>query len=783
MNLSIGLSGLRAAQQAIDLVGTNLANAATEGYHKQRILLSPVDMAGQTSRASTGGVRVDGASRAYDVLIEREHLRLQPQLGQIEQELSVLTTLEAVMGNLDGDPMGESLNKFFSSLSALASDPTQSAYAQDVVWSADALCTNFRSMGEFLLQTKEQLLQQAEQYVAEVNGYAQNIAELNREIELALRRGVSPNMLQDQRDQAITKLAELADIQVTALDAQTGQVSVCVWGTPLVVATEYQQLNVGVNSDALLGVAMNDSESYSPYVSGGKIGALAELYNEILPDIQNGLDALAQQIMWQFNNLHAQGTGINGSFSELTGVAIDSALTLGDWQPPVDDGTLSLRLLAPDGSSRVYDLHISSTLTVEDVLDQINLISPGNLSANLADSAVYLESRNGYTFDFLPTYTDTSSAAMETLTGRAVATLSRDYFTGDDAADELVFDLGTTAAEQFTYAVGNDSKTLYEVVQDINTWSESVHSGWQAAQAVWDDSAGGFVLQLHAWDYDGSGHITLTNTGNVKWSGTSDDVSVGAGNFVQGDARAAFGASVQLRGVYTGENQTFTCRVVHPDGAGHSGQVGVEEDLTLEVYNENSELVKVLSIGLGYPAGEPLEILEGVQLLLGTGTLADGDEFTFTARSVSDETMFLAAAGLNTFFKGTGASDLYVRDEFYSDPHRLATGRSVEGGDGVNATAMLNLQNEKMSGLNSLTPYEHYNNVVTTLGQQVLLRESRQEALQAVYRELINQRDQISGVDVNEEAANLLVFERMFQSMSKFIMTQNEMLEALMDIL
>lgn len=783
MNLSIGLTGLRAAQQAIELIGTNLANAATEGYHRQDILLSPIESSIRSTRVSIGGVLVEGSSRSYSVLIEREMYRTLPELGQIEQELSALTTIEAVMGNIDNNPLGESLGQFFSALSDLSADPTQSAYAQDVVWSADSLCTNIRSLGEFLLGMQEQLIQQAQQLIQEVNGYARSIAELNAKIELSVQRGNSANLLKDQRDQAIAKLAELADVGIGTLISADGQVNVDAWGTPLVMSEEYQQLSVGVNSDGLMGVSVNELDSYSPYVTGGKIGALVNLYNEIIPGIQNSLNTMAQQLMWEFNNLHAQGVGQSGSFTELTGVPVSRTLELGDWQPPVSEGTLCVRMIAPDGTAGIHEIHISDGMTVDDVIDQINLIDPNHLSANLSDGEIYMQSSNGYSFDFLPTFSDTASAAMETLTGRVVADLRNAYFTGDDAADTLTFDLGTTAAEQCTYTVGVGSKTLYDAVRDINAWSDGVHAGWQAAKAVWDDTAGGFVLQLTSYDDAATGNVSVTNTGNVKWGGTAADVSVGVGNFVQGAARAAFAADVELKGIYTGENQTFTCRVVHPDGAGNSGQVGVEDDLTVEVYNEASELVKVLSVGLGYAAGDLLEVADGIQISLGTGTLTHGAQFTFTARSESDDTMFLASAGLNTFFQGDSAVNIHVRDEFYDDPQLLAACRGTDMGDNVNVSRMLALQSEGLSGLGGDTPDEYYNNLVTTLGQMVLLRESRQEALDAVYRELQNQRDTVSGVDTNEEAAKLLVYERMFQAMSKFITTQNDMLEELMNVL
>ncbi|MFW5839478.1 MAG: flagellar basal body rod C-terminal domain-containing protein [Planctomycetota bacterium] len=47
----------------------------------------------------------------------------------------------------------------------------------------------------------------------------------------------------------------------------------------------------------------------------------------------------------------------------------------------------------------------------------------------------------------------------------------------------------------------------------------------------------------------------------------------------------------------------------------------------------------------------------------------------------------------------------------------------------------------------------------------------------------MNHRDAISGVDTNEEAAKMLMYEQMFQAVSKFITTQNRALQDLMEII
>ena len=59
-NLSVGLSGLLAAQSSLELIGTNVANASTAGYHRQEIVLTPVSTGTQGASCAGG---VDGPVR------------------------------------------------------------------------------------------------------------------------------------------------------------------------------------------------------------------------------------------------------------------------------------------------------------------------------------------------------------------------------------------------------------------------------------------------------------------------------------------------------------------------------------------------------------------------------------------------------------------------------------------------------------------------------------------------------------------------------------------------
>lgn len=655
MNFSIGLTGLLAAQKAIELTGTNLANATTPGYHRQSLNLAPLELGGKT-KAAIGGVEILGSTREYDVLLERETLRQEPILGENTEQLNALKAIEAVVGTIDADPLGQSLRDFFSALNDLASSPTELAFASDTIINAEAVTTNLHNISDFLQQMKVQVKEQAEQLIQEVNIQSESISYLNGQIELAIRRGTTPNLLKDQRDFAVQQLAGMADVYTTGLSSEDGQINVQAWGTPLVLGENYTRLSVGLTVEDKLGIGVEGMLSFDTTAEGGQVGGLMEMYNEIIPDLQTKIDTLARELANQFNAIHLQGVGSGGSFSELNGVAVDTTGPLEGWDPPIVDGEVfCIREITPAGQVTVHEVTVQNTDTLNDVITDINALSPGNIKAEIVNSALRIYTENNYQFDFLPDYSLDTSA-----------------MTGSKPA-------------------------------------------------------------------------------------------------------------IEISGIYTGENQTYTFEI--SESAAGAGEVGITEGLTLTVKNGAGQIVKVLDVGQGYAEGDVLNVEQGLAISLSYGELNDGESFTIKARSETDPSGFLLSAGMNTFFKGLTAGDLTVRDEFKDDPMRLATAIGPDQNDNVNITRLAELSTASIDELGGNNPNGFYREFVSDVGQMVMVRESRQESLHAIQRELANRRDAVSGVDPNEEAASMLVYQRMFQAMSKFLTVQDESLQSLMNVL
>ena len=126
---SIGISGLDAAQKAIGIIGNNIANAATEGYHRQRINLTPAYASQLGSILLGGGVNVSGVTRMIDSLLEQEILRQQSSLAQLSRELGSLRTVESAFGELSvGSSLSTAIDEFFNALQDLTAHPSEPSH-------------------------------------------------------------------------------------------------------------------------------------------------------------------------------------------------------------------------------------------------------------------------------------------------------------------------------------------------------------------------------------------------------------------------------------------------------------------------------------------------------------------------------------------------------------------------------------------------------------------------------------------------------------------------------
>ena len=161
----------------------------------------------------------------------------------------------------------------------------------------------------------------------------------------------------------------------------------------------------------------------------------------------------------------------------------------------------------------------------------------------------------------------------------------------------------------------------------------------------------------------------------------------------------------------------------------------------------------------------------------------DGASADFEISFSEDTSGVLATLGINSFFTGGDGSDIDVNSIVAADGGKVAAALGHVPGDNRNALAIAALRTEGVADLNGLSLSElwsqHIEDFAIRLGQS----SSQVEADTIVRESLEAQQQSLSGVNPDEEAINLLSFQRAYQGSARFLTVVDEMLETLLGLI
>jgi len=116
-----------------------------------------------------------------------------------------------------------------------------------------------------------------------------------------------------------------------------------------------------------------------------------------------------------------------------------------------------------------------------------------------------------------------------------------------------------------------------------------------------------------------------------------------------------------------------------------------------------------------------------------------------------------------------------------TDPNQIAAAAKGAGvGNNTNATAMAALQNQGI--VNGQTPSNFYSSLVSNLGSTVSQVQTNNTALTASVSQLQTQINQLSEVNLNDEASNMQMFERSYQAASQVFAILNTVIGSALNL-
>jgi len=314
--IDIAQEALMADQEALNVTSNNVANQNTAGYTREVVNFQTLDSVTLSGGTFGAGVTASATSLRDRVLEQQvqQQTQTQAQTGALQ---SVLQQVENIFGlsststSASTTTLGTGINSFFSALSALASDPSDTATRQSVLSAATTLAGDFNSAANQLSNVSSNLNQQVAGDVDQVNSLTAAVASLNAQIT-SLSPNADAGTLEDQRQLAIAQLSQLVGLdqitnQQNGITLTTSNGAVLVSGSQSFVLSTTQ---VGRTTHILGGVNGQDVTSG---LTGGDLGGVLQARDEQLPIYASALDGLAYGIGTLVNGQNEQGVDGSGN--------------------------------------------------------------------------------------------------------------------------------------------------------------------------------------------------------------------------------------------------------------------------------------------------------------------------------------------------------------------------------------------------------------------------------------------------------------------------------------
>ncbi len=329
MGLQTALSGLEAAQAAIDTTGQNIANASTPGYSRQTVNLterSALTIPALSSYTGDGsqfgtGVDITSITRIRDSFLDSQYRAQNTKTSGDTTNSTILGQAQAALNEPSSSGLSNVLNTFFQGWNAYAASPNSQGAMQTVLGGGAAVADSLNTLAGQVTTLQSQVTQQYDTLTNSTSGAVANdanqIAQLNGQIAQAQAAGLNANNLEDQRDNLVDDLSQYSNVNVTP--QSNGMVNVS-FGNAAIAAQNGTADSTPLVQGATVNLSQNLTDS-NLSGSGGTLGSLLGLY-----DSTAGTGKLANYL-----------TTLNGVASQLVttvNTAIASADPNGATAPP-----------------------------------------------------------------------------------------------------------------------------------------------------------------------------------------------------------------------------------------------------------------------------------------------------------------------------------------------------------------------------------------------------------------------------------------------------------------
>lgn len=713
--LNTALNGLKTSQNAINTTADNIANIDTEGYSRK--VYSQTSVVLQTGL--TIGAKTTVNQRQVDEVLAKQLATESGILQDLDVQSYYLKLIQAQMGTpTASSSLGHNIANIQSALESLGIETDKINAQSTAVDAIQAALEQIRALSDSIQATRLEADQALGSLADEATQILSELDALNTHIVRVDTVGsTSSDGLKDRRDTLISRLTEIMDIQT--YQRSTGEtVILTASGKPLLDNEARVISHTPVSATGSL-------ISYSGGQINGFYAGSFDITNEIKSGEAAGLITLRDTTLTEMQN------ALDELSSELTGM-LNKAYNSGTNYPNMT--------YQSEGTRTFIDSSVQ------------------NISITNGDVKLVIFDETG------------NQAASVSLTGELEFTSG----TIDDLANRIQEWLreGTTGPKLTTATVNVNADGHFTV--DLGT------------------SVYGFAFRDESGSTKGCDTAPVTIAFDTDGDGTADKTSEGFSSF--------FGLNDLL--YTTGKDTVYDSKII-------SAGVGVTATAGTIYFSDKSDGMRYASVSID--AGDDIRTIadkinsddvlkdkieaqvvrEGAGYRLRLISL-DNEQTELTCDTASN---ILNKLGMSSSVAGLGTA-LQLRSDIADTPSLLCTGTvlynestrsyyiSNTDNSTANALAAVFTQNIAFDAAGRLggttaTLSAYASSIVSNLANNVHSLETKIASQSDLVTTLYSKNQEVSGVNLDEELANLIRFQRTYSAAAKAFQTATELLEIL----
>jgi len=812
--LHMGLRALDYFRRKMEVASHNVARADDENYSRQRVeaksappftdpSLNRPALPGQIGT----GVLVSRIARLRDVFLDaqyRDSMNSQHFWSAVDEALS---RVEMLIKEPKDRGLQDVLDAYWSALQELSKSPESLAVRQSLVQTSKNMALFVRDLGKGLKGYREDLNLQLELYAQEANSILERIAQLNRRISQAQALGDNPNDLMDERDALIDRLSQLMDCKTQVACAPSGEFTVFLDDKAIVQGERVRKLVLVKNpgNGGFFDVQLEDNL----YDISSNPSVVAVTFEQRVSRAYASVEVfrLATQTRYLVGNARTseqlrvrdpdEALGLSGKLAlqvgngptRLSGRALPGGVVLGAGSP----GEVYSFALRAGGRSSVVEVSWNGTaweVRVDGVLQGTSAgatLTASDLASRLASSPL------GSSFLF---YSQGGALSVQSLEGHLISLY--DLREGPQGGLASILGIRTTFPEDGPPVEiwVEEGDSLWTIANRINeAYSQVLPMGeaptrWLRAEVAFDEEEGYYYLRLQSHEVGENYRIhVLPQSCNLLAMRLGLLGADGLAHELQRSEDAYF--SVDGFGYLSSFNRFVEARPLFAeDGFSASTYRVVREGVTFELN------------GIGRALIQRHAFVKGGLI---AGLLEARDDYIPFYQRLLDEMSYEMALWVNAghasghglganagrtgtlFFEQMvslfGAStSLSVDADLERDPTLLAAasgreGRSLGSGDGSNALALAQLKMRKVLQGGTADFNEFGKNLLAKLGIESQNASFMLENQKALSGSIKRKRQEVMGVNVDEEMVSIVVAQQSFAAMARFMTAVDEMLD------